>query len=62
MRMNSTPLKTLGPQAANLVTTLHERSRAVFHLEDGADLLGVECLQIRRLDLSEENILEFSRS
>lgn len=41
MRTNSTSLKTLGPQAANLVTTLHERSRAVFRLEDVRDITGL---------------------
>lgn len=41
MRTNSTPLKTLGPQAANLVTTLHERSRTVFRLEDVRAITGL---------------------
>ncbi|MCL6505904.1 MAG: type IV toxin-antitoxin system AbiEi family antitoxin domain-containing protein [Bryobacteraceae bacterium] len=41
MRTNSTSLKTLGPQAANLVTVLHERSRAVFRLEDVRDITGL---------------------
>lgn len=41
MRTNSTPLKTLGPQAANLVTTLHERNRAIFRLEDVRDITGL---------------------
>ncbi len=41
MLMNSTSLKTLGPQAANLVTMLHERSRAVFRLEDVRDITGL---------------------
>lgn len=41
MRTNSTSLKTLGPQAANLVTMLHERSRAVFRLEDVRDTTGL---------------------
>ncbi|HEX9704914.1 MAG TPA: type IV toxin-antitoxin system AbiEi family antitoxin [Gemmatimonadales bacterium] len=41
MRTNSTSLKTLGPQAANLVTTLHERSRVVFRLEDVRDITGL---------------------
>jgi predicted transcriptional regulator of viral defense system len=41
MSTNSTPLKTLGPQAANLVTMLHERSRAVFRLEDVRDITGL---------------------
>lgn len=34
MRTNSTSRKTLGPQAAKLVTMLHERRRTVFRLED----------------------------
>ena len=41
MRMNSTPFKTLGPQAARLVTTLHERNRAIFRLEDVRDITGL---------------------
>jgi predicted transcriptional regulator of viral defense system len=41
MRTKSTSLKTLGPQGANLVTTLHERSRAVFRLEDVRDITGL---------------------
>ncbi len=41
MRMNSTSLKTMGPQAANLVTMLHERSRAIFRLEDVRDITGL---------------------
>lgn len=41
MHTNSTSLKTLGPQAARLVTTLHERSRAVFRLEDVRDITGL---------------------
>jgi predicted transcriptional regulator of viral defense system len=41
MRTNSTSGKTLGPQAANLVTTLHERSRLVFRLEDVRRITGL---------------------
>lgn len=41
MRTNRTSLKTLGPQAANLVTMLHERSRVVFRLEDVRDITGL---------------------
>lgn len=41
MRTNSTSLKTLGPQAANLVMMLHERSRAVFRLKDVRDITGL---------------------
>jgi predicted transcriptional regulator of viral defense system len=41
MRTNTTSLKTLGPQAANLVVTLHERSRVVFRLEDVRDITGL---------------------
>lgn len=39
--MKSTSLKTLGPQAAKLVTTLHERSRVVFRLEDVRGITGL---------------------
>ena len=41
MRTNSTSLKTLGPQAAKLVTMLHELSRPVFRLEDVRDITGL---------------------
>ena len=41
MRVDSTSLKTLGPQAARLVVTLHERSRTVFRLEDVRDITGL---------------------
>ena len=41
MRTNSAPLKTLGPQAANLVTMLHERGRAVFRLADVRNITGL---------------------
>lgn len=41
MRKNSTSLKTLGPQAAKLVTTLHERSRPVFRLGDVREITGL---------------------
>jgi predicted transcriptional regulator of viral defense system len=41
MPVSSTPLKTLGHQAARLVTTLHERNRAVFRLEDVREITGL---------------------
>ncbi len=41
MRTRNISLKTLGPQAANLVTVLHERSRAVFRLDDVRDITGL---------------------
>jgi predicted transcriptional regulator of viral defense system len=41
MWTKSTSLKTLGPQGAKLVTTLHERSRVVFRLEDVRDITGL---------------------
>ncbi|MCL5884614.1 MAG: type IV toxin-antitoxin system AbiEi family antitoxin domain-containing protein [Deltaproteobacteria bacterium] len=47
MRTNSTSLKTLGPQAANLVTMLHERSRAIFRLEDVRDITGLSEVSAR---------------
>lgn len=47
MLTNSTSLKTLGPQAAKLVTTLHERSRPVFRLEDVRDITGLSEVSAR---------------
>ena len=41
MRTNDTFLKTLGPQAAKLVTELHERQRPVFRLEDVCNITGL---------------------
>lgn len=41
MSINNTPMKTLGPQAARLVTTLHERGRTVFRLGDVRDITGL---------------------
>lgn len=41
MEEKSTSLKTLGPQAAKLVTTLHERSRPVFRLEEVREITGL---------------------
>lgn len=41
MLTNSTSGKTLGPQAAKLVTMLHERSRAVFRLQDVRNITGL---------------------
>ena len=41
MHTNSTPFKTLGPQAAKLVTILHERTRSVFRLEDVRNITGL---------------------
>lgn len=41
MRKKRTYLKTLGPQAAKLVTMLHERSRPVFRLKDVQEITGL---------------------
>ncbi len=41
MKKKHDTAKTLGPQAANLVTALHERSRVVFTLEDVAAITGL---------------------
>lgn len=41
MRTNSVSLKTLGPQAAKLVTTLHERGRLVFRLQDVREITAL---------------------
>ena len=41
MRTDSTSLKTLGPQAAKLVTMLHERSRTIFRLDDVQKITGL---------------------
>lgn len=47
MHTNNIPFKTLGPQAANLVTTLHERSRPVFRLEDVCEITGLSASSAR---------------
>ena len=42
MRKEDTPIgKTLGPQAAKLVTALHERNRTLFTLGDVANITGL---------------------
>ena len=40
--MNSDPLKTLGPQAARLVTELHERGRTLFSHADVEAITGLQ--------------------
>lgn len=47
MRTNSVSSKTLGPQAARLVTTLHERGGTVFHLDDVRDITGLHATSAR---------------
>lgn len=39
---HNTQMKTLGPQAAQLVTSLHEENKPVFRLEDVQRILGLE--------------------
>jgi predicted transcriptional regulator of viral defense system len=41
LRTQNNPSKTLGPQAARLVTELHERGRVVFRLEEVRDITGL---------------------
>lgn len=41
------PLKTLGPQAARFVTTLHERQRLLFRLEDVVKITGLRPVSAR---------------
>ena len=41
MLKKSKPFKTLGPQAAKLVTTLHERGRPLFRLQDAREITGL---------------------
>jgi predicted transcriptional regulator of viral defense system len=43
------PSKTLGPQSALLVTTLHERSRPIFTLADAEDITGLKAASARTL-------------
>lgn len=47
MHTNSTSLKTLGPQAANLLALLHERSRTVFRLDDVRAITGLSDVSAR---------------
>lgn len=37
---DSKPLKTLGPLAGRLVTTLYSRNRPIFHFHEAAEILG----------------------
>lgn len=41
MQTNNPSLKTLGPQAAKLVTRLYEKSRPIFRLEDVREVTGL---------------------
>ncbi len=41
MQTDNLPSKTLGRQAAHVVTTLYERSRPIFRLEDVRDVTGL---------------------
>jgi len=47
MRIKKNTLKTLGPQAARLVMTLHERGRLLFRLEDVQEILGLSATSAR---------------
>jgi predicted transcriptional regulator of viral defense system len=42
MLKHNRPLKTLGPQTAQLVTSLHEDNKPVFRLQDVQRILGLE--------------------
>ena len=46
---HNTQMKTLGPQAAQLVTSLHEENKPVFRLEDVHRILGLEESSTRSL-------------
>jgi predicted transcriptional regulator of viral defense system len=46
---HNTQMKTLGPQAAQLVTSLHEDNKPVFRLEDVQRILGLEDPSTRSL-------------
>ncbi len=49
MMKTNGPLKTLGPQAAQLVTSLHEDSKLVFRLKDVQRILSLEAPTTRSL-------------
>jgi predicted transcriptional regulator of viral defense system len=46
---HNTPMKTLGTQAAHLVTSLYEQNKNVFHLEDVRKILGLDGSTTRNL-------------
>ncbi|MEI6531011.1 MAG: type IV toxin-antitoxin system AbiEi family antitoxin [bacterium] len=46
---HDTPMKTLGSQAAHLVTSLYQESKNVFHLEDVRRILGLDDSATRNL-------------
>jgi len=46
---HDTPMKTLGAQAAHLVTSLYEENKNVFHLEDVRKILGLSDSTTRNL-------------
>lgn len=47
MRSEPNTLKTMGPRAATLVTTLHERNRTVFRLRDVREITGLSDVSAR---------------
>jgi predicted transcriptional regulator of viral defense system len=46
---HNTPMKTLGTQAAHLVTSLYEQNKNIFHLEDVRKILGLDGSTTRNL-------------
>ncbi len=44
---NNGPVKTLGPQAARLVASLHERGRPIFRLADVAEITELKATSVR---------------
>ena len=46
---HNTTIKTLGPQAAHLVTSLYEEKKPVFHLEDVRKILRLDAVSTRSL-------------
>lgn len=46
---HNTPIKTLGPQAAHLVTSLYEEKKPLFHLEDVRKILRLDEAATRSL-------------
>lgn len=47
--MHNAPIKTLGPQAAHLVTSLYEENKPVFRLEDARKILSLDEASTRSL-------------
>ena len=48
--------KTLGPQAANLITTLHEKRRTIFSIRDVEEMTGLAPKSARSFEIGRAHV------